>query len=135
MALEISGNKENLSLSWETFLQFNILNDEVKTRQDSTLYILSLVPYVTWAVISKMWSVEYVAMTSQRYWTALNAICSNKTLCIVVHSGFLRLKICVSTAADSWSQPAFSPDEVSAACSLYVSSSIMVLNLINHSVF
>lgn len=34
MALEISGNKENLSLSWETFLLFNIVNDEGKTRQE-----------------------------------------------------------------------------------------------------
>lgn len=37
MTLEISGNKENLSLSWETFLLFNILNDEVKTRQESLI--------------------------------------------------------------------------------------------------
>lgn len=37
MALEISGNKENLSLSWETFLLFNILNYEVKIRQESLI--------------------------------------------------------------------------------------------------
>lgn len=38
MALEISGNKENLSLSWETFL-LNILNDELRVL-NTTLYIL-----------------------------------------------------------------------------------------------
>lgn len=34
MALEISRNKENVNLSWEIFLLFNIVNDEGKTRQE-----------------------------------------------------------------------------------------------------
>lgn len=53
MALEISGNKENLSLSWETFLLFNIVNDEGKTRQKPlilyfTFHLRSPTPLQQW---------------------------------------------------------------------------------------
>ena len=85
MALEISGNKENPSLSWETFVLFNTVNDERKTRQEPLILYFAFrlrSSNSASAVISKLLSAEYVVMIFQRYWIALNAVYFSKTLCI-----------------------------------------------------
>lgn len=64
MALVISENKENLSLSWETFLLFNSVSDEGKTRRE-TLILRFTYAYrspTPSAVISKLWPAEYMVM-------------------------------------------------------------------------
>lgn len=82
MALAISENKENLSLSWETFLLLNSVSDEGKTRQETlmlsfTYHFRSPTPS---AVISTLQPAEYTVMISQRYWIALNAVYFSKTM-------------------------------------------------------